>query len=647
MNKLLKEKKYVILILFLLVVIPWSLSDYTDQVSPEKITSDLRFYEINTCKISINEFLISNPNVLYQDHYKLRFNNYSSIKCFGKITGVDQINHVFYISVGSNSIINLILQTTFWLLLISLIKTDNKEIKYTFKLFFSIVCSSLLLTFGVYAEKRFYSQSLYFLDLDKVSTFYQIFSYVLFTQFFSFFVFIKRQRNLIYFLPFLFIFLGLFNGFNLYLYTGFFLTFGLYSFLNAKKKQSFLNWTFVFYISFWCYQAINNYYYLKPDKVRGLTSTMYSFSSVLYWSLLTIFFIYGIFRFFYESAYFFKLEKIRNNLLITSFGLVVLSVLSASMPIFNFLTYYYFGLTKYATDNQDLFGRNEWAEKIAWRGMFPSAETLGELFAFTLLIFTICFINKIETKVPLYFFSIFSLIGLYVSNNKAAFFSLVVCFLLKIFNTYNISKLTKYSFIFFSFIFFIFLVRFENLLLSLDFAANNMVGTGYAYGFENSRSSAIKFLIDVNNKNNFFNLIFSLIGLVGFYINRSEIWGLFFARHNPSFYEVLLGTGPFNLGKHYGDIKLQETRSFLLPHSSLLNIYLYFGLILLSLLIFYLIFNIYKVKKINFDLYLIGIFLILNIIKSDSILYSPSLIMYLVFFLIIIRKNNKSYIVDM
>ena len=56
MNKLLKEKKYLILVLFLLVVIPWSLSDYTDQVSPEKITSDLRFYEINTCKISINEF---------------------------------------------------------------------------------------------------------------------------------------------------------------------------------------------------------------------------------------------------------------------------------------------------------------------------------------------------------------------------------------------------------------------------------------------------------------------------------------------------------------------------------------------------------------------------------------------------------------
>ena len=217
---------------------------------------------------------------------------------------------MFYISVGSNSIINLILQTSFWLLLISLIKTDKKDIKYTFKLFFSIFCSSLLLTFGMLAEKRFYSQSLYFLDLDKVSTFYQIFSYVLFTQFFSFFVFVKRQRKLIYFIPFTFIFLALFNGFNLYLYTSFFLTFGLYSFLNTKNKQSSLNWVFVFYISFWCYQAINNYYYLKPDKVRGLTSTMYSFSSILYWSLITIF-LYGIYKFFLKAHITLSLKKLK------------------------------------------------------------------------------------------------------------------------------------------------------------------------------------------------------------------------------------------------------------------------------------------------------------------------------------------------
>ena len=100
------EKKIIslkIFLLLLLFLIPFSLSDYSDSIIPEKITSDLAFYEINTCKISLNEFLIHNINVIYQDHYKIRFNNYSSVRCFGQITGIDQIGYTFYISIGTNS----------------------------------------------------------------------------------------------------------------------------------------------------------------------------------------------------------------------------------------------------------------------------------------------------------------------------------------------------------------------------------------------------------------------------------------------------------------------------------------------------------------------------------------------------------------
>ena len=46
------------LTIFFLLIVPFSISDYSDNVEPEKITSDLRFYEINTCSISLNEFLI-------------------------------------------------------------------------------------------------------------------------------------------------------------------------------------------------------------------------------------------------------------------------------------------------------------------------------------------------------------------------------------------------------------------------------------------------------------------------------------------------------------------------------------------------------------------------------------------------------------
>ena len=101
------------------LIVPFSMSDFSDQIRPEKITSDLRFYEINTCSISLNEFLLENPNVIYQDHYKIRFNNYSSISCFGQITGIDQIGYTFYISIGTNTILNLFLQSIFWLILIS------------------------------------------------------------------------------------------------------------------------------------------------------------------------------------------------------------------------------------------------------------------------------------------------------------------------------------------------------------------------------------------------------------------------------------------------------------------------------------------------------------------------------------------------
>ena len=57
------------------------------------------------------------------------------------------------------------------------------------------------------------------------------------------------------------------------------------------------------------------------------------------------------------------------------------------------------------------------------------------------------------------------------------------------------------------------------------------------------------------------------------------MWGIFFARYNPTVLEALFGNGPFHLAKHYGETPIVHTSSFLLPHSSLLNSILFFGLI--------------------------------------------------------------------
>ena len=165
-----------LLIIFLLLIIPFSISDYSDNVKPEKITSDLRFYEINTCSISLYEFLIENPNVVYQDHYKIRFNNYSSARCFGQITGIDQLGYTFYISIGTNSIVNLLLQSSVWILLISLIKS-KKQFNFDLKSLTSQIIGVLLICFLIYSEKRYYSKMLFELDLEVQRSYVYLFSY--------------------------------------------------------------------------------------------------------------------------------------------------------------------------------------------------------------------------------------------------------------------------------------------------------------------------------------------------------------------------------------------------------------------------------------------------------------------------------------
>jgi len=58
-----KSNMAKIIFLLFLILFPFSISDYGDNVTPEKITSDLAFYEINTCSISLSEFLFHNINV--------------------------------------------------------------------------------------------------------------------------------------------------------------------------------------------------------------------------------------------------------------------------------------------------------------------------------------------------------------------------------------------------------------------------------------------------------------------------------------------------------------------------------------------------------------------------------------------------------
>ena len=133
MNQLIsltKNKNFTLklILLFLLLVLPWTVNNSADDL--KEITDDLSFYQINTCEFSLMEIIIENPKVAYQKHFKLRPNHYSSYQCFGTVTGIDRIGNTFFIAIGTNALIGIILKSLSLLLCFSLIKTHERHINF-------------------------------------------------------------------------------------------------------------------------------------------------------------------------------------------------------------------------------------------------------------------------------------------------------------------------------------------------------------------------------------------------------------------------------------------------------------------------------------------------------------------------------------
>ncbi len=645
MIKVQQLKVIKIIFLLFIIIVPFSISDFSDQIRPEKITSDLRFYEINTCSISLNEFLIENPNVIYQDHYKIRFNNYSSISCFGQITGIDQIGYTFYISIGTNTILNLFLQSIFWLLLISLIP-KKKDFELKNSIFFSNSFTAFIICVVIYAEQRYYSKVLFELDINKNRTLLFLFVYFFFIGFFSFYVIQSRDDNLLNFLPFTYILIGVYSGMNIYFLTIFFCIIGTSKILKDKKIRKYFSLINIL-VFFWAFNAVGLNYYLKPDKIRGLSSTAYNFLSVSSWSYLMIISILGMYVFVSERKLIFKLEKLKNNFILTSIIMIIFGYIGSSMPVINFYNYYFFGQTKYGTDDQNLFGVNFWGETEAWRGYFPSAETIGEFFALGLiLIFLTRKSNKKFERILILGVPTL-IIGLYASNNKAALISLLLCFALSISYENKLKTSTKLLLLIPVLFVLAYFIRFENFLYSLNFSTNKMIEMGIGYGNESFRSSSINYLQNLDESFFLIRLIILIFGFFAFLINRSELWGIFFARYNPETLETFFGSGPFILANHYSEINILDKKlytgtplGFLLPHSSILSIMLFFGLIGLIIFFVYVFYILNKGRKTNTSMFLICLFILLNILKSDSILYMPSFFLYLTMF-VSLKKSKK------
>ena len=237
----------------------------------------------------------------------------------------------------------------------------------------------------------------------------------------------SRSNNLINYLPFLYLLIGVPSGINFYFLFIFFTYLGIKKLIfNEKLRKRF--YLINLLIFFWSYKAVGLNFYLKPDKIRGLSHADYNFLSVLVWSYLIIFTLIGVYYFLIEKFKDLEITLFTNNLIYSGFLLMIFGYIGSSMPFINFANYYFFGQNKFGTLNSNLFSVNFWGEREAWRGFFPSAETIGEFYALTIL-FIILFTKKYNL---LSFLGIaVSLLGLFAANNKAAIVALVLCLILK------------------------------------------------------------------------------------------------------------------------------------------------------------------------------------------------------------------------
>ena len=120
----------------------------------------------------------------------------------------------------------------------------------------------------------------------------------------------------------------------------------------------------------------------------------------------------------------------------------------------------------------------------------------------------------------------------------------------------------------------------------------------------------------------------TIVSAISVPINRSEKWGIFLAKYNPKIEQFLFGYGPNQLVDYYKGHPTKMNSGLVLPHSSFLNLLIFFGFFGVTLVTYYL-FQIIRNNYSNLLFTFLIFFLIINLLKSDSILYFPSLILFL------------------
>ena len=643
-NKINKKLFFKLLILLILILLPWFNADYSDNVNPTELgTEDTSFYEINPCKIAFSEYLRVDFQSTYQDHYYFRYNDYSSINCFGKISGIALFQNIFYISIGTNSFINLILQSAFWLTLVSLIKKDSKELSKPLFYKSSFLFTTIFLVFSINAEQRFYERQFYIFDFEDYKSL--IFLFALFFVLVGVIleIFLPRFKNLLNYLPFIFLIIGTYSGFNLNFYAIPLLFYGISSVLQLKNKK--FNTTYILFTWLWISNSSNEYSFY-PDKLRGFTNTSYSDASILYWAIFILLLINGIISLYKHSFKSFNVAKFIKNYSIVSTAIFSFGLFGANFPVFNIFNYYYFGQQKYGVRQtnpfiRDIFNNNE---KIPWRGFYPSAESVGEFYGILICLIVFSLIhNKKISKLETLGLST-ALLGLYFANNKTVTLLVIFIAMILILTKFSISIFIKVLMTITFLTTLVYLFGYSNLTYPYEFSSTVLYKQTLKYQDSSMTSSALSFFIDAFEEEGPMFYLLSFFSYISYLLNRSELWGIFIARYNPDTLEFMFGSGPLTFGQHYSQVRINEPNSLLLPHSSLLSMLIYIGLVGILIIVGLLIYQLYTNRdSINIFESLMIFYIVVNLIKSDSINYLPSFIFFIIMILIIMVKDKSSY----
>ena len=613
-------------------------------------------FESNVCEFSFFEFLSKNLN----SSYSLQLDNPSSINCFAKINSADYLNDKNIVYIGTNLNVDIIIQSLFWLLLFSIIPKDKKISKLNFKNS-SIFVTLLLLLLHFVSEESFYNMNskIYSSSLNDN---FQLYSLLL-----TFFIVLKlfsilvetRINNIIYYLPILFVFPGTYNSSNLNVIYICLIFIGISIMLrkNVYKILVIINLIITY---LWISFINEDILYFDVDKLKGFSSSSYNQNSIFYWSMSFLFVIFGFVYICKISLKNVELNKLKINFLASGVLVVFFSLISAVSPVINFFTYYYLGLNKTASKTFDPVAGN------AWRGISSSAEAIGEFYAFVILFTIFTSVYKKMKLSPLEIcLLLINIYGLYKSNNFAAMTSMLIVILLFFIFLKIQNQKTKYTLVIFTILFFP--IIYFSYFNSYDFneSSRKLIKEGFTISnieyldtnefgrtpiddnrfYEvilntNSKdkiSTSLNFLVEeyhFSDRNGIPNIT-TIISSIATPINRSEKWGIFFGKYNPSFETFLFGTGSINLADYYFGHASKANFGLILPHSSILSYLIFFGVFGLILLLVF-IFSKFYLNKDNIYYVLLNIYFLINLLKSDSLLYLNSFLL----FLLLINSNK-------